>query len=129
MDEENFDLEAELQKNDLITEVMAIIDLDPLTREQARNRISEEYDVRKKVIDEFIKEFTKRKDAGGTSEIVTEVEPAAESISGDKLLSTIKGALLKYVILPGGAAEPITAWVVLTYCYDSFRILPMLGIV
>jgi hypothetical protein len=128
MDEENFDLEDELQKNDLITEVMAIVDLDPLTREQERNRISEEHNVRKSAIDQFIKECTKREKTGGTTEIVTEVEPAAESISGDKLLSTIKGALLKYVILPGGAAEPITAWVVLTYCYDAFRILPMLGI-
>jgi putative DNA primase/helicase len=108
---------------------MAIIELDPLTREQERNRISEEYGVRKSVIDEFIKEQTKREKTGGTTEIVTEVEPASESISGDKLLSAIKGELLKYVILPAGAAEPIAAWVVLTYSYGAFRILPMLGIV
>ena len=126
---ENFDLGDELQKNDLISEVLAIIGLDPLTREQERNRISEEYDVRKSVIDEFIKEKTKQEKTGGTREIVTEVEPSSDSVSGDKLLSAIKGELLKYVILPGGVAEPITAWVVLTYCCDAFRILPMLGII
>ncbi len=127
--EQRFDLGESLQKNDLISEVMAIVDLDPLTREQERNRISEEHNVRKSAIDQFIKEFTKRKETGGTTEIVAEIEPAKESISGDKLLSSIKGELLKYVILPSGVAEPISAWIVLTYCYDAFRILPLLGIV
>ena len=91
MEEENFDLGEALQKRDLITEVLAVVDLDPLTREQERNRISEEHNVRKSVIDQFIKEFKKQEKDGGTTEIVTEVEPAKESISGDKLLSAIKG--------------------------------------
>lgn len=47
MQEQNFDLGEELQKNDLISEVLSIVNLDPLTREQERNRIAEEYDVRK----------------------------------------------------------------------------------
>jgi len=128
MQEENFDLGEELQKNDLITQVLAIVDLDPLSREQERNRISGEHNVRKSVIDEFIKELKKREETGGTEEIVSEVEPAEQSISGDKLLSAIRDTLKKYVILPSGVAEPIASWVVLTYCPDAFRILPMLGI-
>ena len=129
MEEQNFDLGEELEKNDLISEVRKIIDLDPLTREQERNRISKEYNVRKSVIDQFIRELAKREKTGGTNEIVTEVQPSDESISGDQLLSAIKTELLKHVILPGGVAEPISAWVVLSYCYDAFRILPMLGVV
>jgi putative DNA primase/helicase len=127
---EDFDLGKQLENNEktLEKEVKAIIGLDRLQREVERNRIAKKYDVRKSVIDEYIKEVTKKEEVGGTSEIVTEVEPASESISGDKLLSAIKGELLKYIILPGGVAEPITVWVVLTYCYDAFRILPNLGI-
>lgn len=125
----DFDLGEEIQKSDVVSEVLAIVDLDPLTREQERNRISDEYGIRKSTIDQFIKELNKREKTGGTKEIVTEVEPASESISGDKLLSAIKGELLKYVILPGGIAEPIAAWVVLIYCCDAFRIPPMLGII
>lgn len=34
MQEQSFDLGEELQKSDLISEVRAIINLDPLTREQ-----------------------------------------------------------------------------------------------
>jgi len=126
---EKFNLSEELQKNDLISEVMAIVDLDPLTREQERKRISREFNVRKSAIDNFIKGFKKRQKAGGTKEIVTEVEPALERISGEKLLSTIRDVLKKYIVLPAGVAEPIAAWVVLTYCFDAFRILPILGII
>ena len=129
MQEEKFDLGKELQKSDLISEVRAIINLDPLTREQERNRISNKYDVRKKAIDEYIRELSNQEKTGGTTEIVMEVEPASESVSGDKLLSAIKDELLKYMILPGGIAEPVAAWTVLTYCYDAFRILPLLGII
>ena len=73
MQEQNFDLGRELQKGDLLYEVLAIIDLDPLTREQERNRISKEHNVRKSVIDRYIKEFTKQEKIGGTTEVVTEV--------------------------------------------------------
>jgi len=126
---ENFDLGVELQNNDAVSEVLVIVDLDPITREQERNRIANEYGISKGAIDRFIKEQKKQEKTGGTTEIVTEIEPAEERISGDKLLSTIKEELLKYVILPAGVAEAIAAWVVLTYCYVAFRILPMLGIV
>ena len=116
-------------KSDLISAVSAIIDLDPLTRERERNRISKEHNVRKSIIDGFIKESIKAKSIGGEKEIVTEVEPAENSIDGPDLLLTIKNILKKHVLLPGGVAEPIAAWVVLTYCYGAFRILPMLGVV
>ena len=131
MKEEKFDLGAELQKTDsgLINEVLAIIELDPLTREKERTRISKKYSVRKKAIDLYIAELINQKKIGGTTEIVTETEPASKSVSGNELLSAIRDELLKYIILPGGIAEPIAAWVVLTYSYDAFRILPMLGIV
>ena len=131
MKEEKFDLAAELQKTDsgLINEVLALVELDPLTREKERTRISKKYNVRKKAIDLYIAEFINQKKIGGTTEIVAETEPANKSVSGNELLSAIRDELLKYIILPGGIAEPIAAWVVLTYCYNAFRILPMLGII
>ncbi|MCK4518003.1 DUF3631 domain-containing protein [Candidatus Babeliales bacterium] len=131
MEENNFNLGQQLEKNDktLEKEVKAITGLDRLQREVERNRIAKEYDVRKSVIDQYIRELNNQEKTGGTKEIVTEVEPAEERVSGDKLLSAIKDEFLKHIILPSGVVEPITAWVVLTYCYDAFRILPMLGIV
>ena len=85
MQDEKFDLAEELEKRDLISEVMAIVDLDVLTREQELNRISIEHNVRKSVIDQFIKDLTRQEQTAGTTEIVTEVEPATGRIDGDKL--------------------------------------------
>ena len=56
----DFDLGEELQKSDVLSEVLAIVDLDPITREQERNRISEQYDIRKSTIDQYIKELKKQ---------------------------------------------------------------------
>lgn len=107
----------------------ALAEMDPVDREIERKRISDDCNVRLSFIDQWISEIERAEKADGTTEIVTEVEPANEPVNGDSLLSTIKGELLKYVILPGGVAEPIAAWILLTYCYDAFRILPLLGIV
>ena len=128
---EDFNLADELEKEDtsLEREVNAIAGLPILQREVERNRIAKEYDVRKPVIDQYIKEFTKKEKAGGTAEVVTEVEPFEEEVDGSMLLNSISEELSKYVILPDGAVEPIATWCVLTYCYDAFRILPILGVV
>ena len=86
--------------------------MDPVDRELERKQISKEFNVRLSFIDKWISDREKEEKTGGTTEIVTEVEPAEESIDGDKLLSTIKRELLKHVILPGGVVEPITTWIV-----------------
>ena len=138
MEEENFDLGNELQKEadkqkkeeneTLEKEVNAIIGLDRLQREVDRNRIAKDYDVRKSVIDEYIKDFTKKEETGGSPEIVEEIEPFFEAVDGAVLLNSISEKLTKHVILPDGAGDAIAAWTVLTYCPDAFRILPNLGI-
>ena len=127
---ENFDLGKNLENNEktLEKDVKAIANLDLLTRELERNRIAKKYNIRVSIIDQYIKEFTKREEAGGTPEVVTEVEPFEEEVDGAMLLNTISGELSKYVILPDGAGDTIAAWTLLTYSSDAFRILPNLGI-
>ena len=115
--------------DELTHRLNGMAEMGSVDRELERKRISDEFNVRLSFIDGWISQTDKAKDTDGTTEIVTEVEPASEPVNGDALLSSIKGELLKYVILPGGVAEPIAAWVVLTYCYNAFRILPLLGIV
>jgi len=126
---ENFNLGNELEKTDLQSQLLSIIDLDPLEREQERNRIAKEYGVRKSVIDQFIKGYERKRQELETSKIVSEVEPAEEPVDGAELMRSIKFVLEKHVILPAGVAVAIAAWVILTYCYDAFRILCLLGII
>ena len=128
--EDDFDLGKQLENSEktLEKDVRAIAGLDLLQRELERNRIAKEYDVRVSVIDQYIKEFTKREETGGTPEIVTKVEPFEEAVDGATLLNAISEELTKHVILPEGAAIAIAAWALLTYCSDSFRVLPILGL-
>ena len=127
---EDFDLGKQLEESEktLESQVKAIAGLDLLQRELERNRIAKEYNVRVSVIDEYIKQFTKQEETGGTLEVVTEIEPFEEEVDGAMLLNTISGELSKYVILPDGAGDTIAAWTLLTYSSDAFRILPNLGI-
>ena len=127
---ETFDLGKQLEENEktLEKEVKAIANLDLLTREVERNRIAKKYNVRVSIIDQYIKQFTKQEEIGGSLEVVQEVEPFEEEVNGAMLLDSIVGELSKYVILPDGAGDAIAAWTLLTYSSDAFRILPNLGI-
>ena len=92
---ENFDLGKQLEKNEktLEKEVQAIVGLDRLRREVERNRIAKEYDVRKSVIDQYIKEFTRKEESSGTAEVVTDVEPFEDEVDGVILLNSISEEL------------------------------------
>ncbi len=129
MEEKTFNLADALQESDLDTRLIAYAEMEIVDREIERKRLSKEFNIRVSVIDEWFAGYKREQQAASTHEIVSEVEPADENVNGDKLLTAIRGGLLKHVILPAGVAEPISAWVVLTYCYDAFRILPLLGIV
>ncbi len=127
--ENNFDIGKQLENDEktLEKEVKALIPLDLLAREIEIKRIAKEYKIRKAAIDAYIKQLTKEQ-TGGVPEVVTEIEPYEQEVDGVTLLNSISEELLKYVILPSGAANAIAAWTVLTYSSDAFRILPNLGI-
>ena len=120
---------TELHGDDLRSRLNALAEMDPVDREIERLRISKDFNIRLSFIDKWISALEKKEKATGSADIVVEVEPAENPVDGAGLLSAIRGELLKYAILPAGAAEPVAAWVVLTYCYGAFRILPLLGIV
>ena len=109
-------------------EISALSKLDVLDRELERNRIAEKYDVRKSVIDQFLKGLEKEKDAG-TTEIVTPAVAWDSPVDGGQLVESINNLIKKHIILQDDTSEAIATWVLLTYCYDAFRILPLLGVV
>ena len=57
---------------------------------------------------------------------VIEVEPWPEAVNGVELSNHIHDNLTAHIILPPGAAVAITLWIILTYCFDAFLILPIL---
>ena len=121
--------QTELQGDDLRSMLDSLTEMDPIDRELERHSISKKFNIRLSFIDKWISDREKEEQEAGKKDIVDEVKPLERSVDGAELLSSIKKELLKYVILPAGVAEPIATWVVLTYCYNAFRILPLLSIV
>jgi hypothetical protein len=61
--------------------------------------------------------------------IVEEIEPWETPINGDELLNSIHDVFKTHVILDNHARVACAIWVVLTYCYDYFRVLPVLAVI
>ncbi len=118
-----------IPQNDLKQEISALSKLDIIDREKERNRISEQYNIRKSVIDQFLKILEEKNNDGGTTEIVSSAIPWESSVDGLELISDINKLLQRHIILPDGSSEAISIWVLLTYCFGVFRILPILGII
>ncbi len=112
----------------LKTEVSKILDLDIIEREFARDRLSDKYNVRKSIIDEYISQLCEQSQDEKIKSIVSDVRPAADPVDGAELLNIISADLSRRVILPEGAADASTLWIALTYCNEAFNILPILGI-
>ena len=108
-------------------EIKKLLDLDPLEQEAERSRLAKKYDVRKRAIDQYIGIQTRVETVSNA--VVNETEPAADPVDGGNLLNGILADIKQRVILPDGAAEAITLWILLTYCHTAFNVLPLLGIV
>ena len=119
---------AKVQRN-LEDEIRAIADLPILKREVEVIRIADDHKISKGIINKFIKELHKDKKIDGAAAIMAEVDPWETKVDGADLLNNILDRLNKHVILPDGAAPPISVWILNTYCFDAFWICPILGIV
>ncbi|MGP8155152.1 MAG: DUF3631 domain-containing protein [Smithella sp.] len=60
--------------------------------------------------------------------IVEDIESWETPVKGCELLNDLYAVIKKHIILTHNALVAIALWIVLTYCYDSFRILPKLAI-
>ncbi len=108
----------------------AIADLKGLPvfqREIRRDEIAKQFGIRKGIIDEVLKNGQEGADEDSKA-IVSDVEPWGTPVDGATLLTSIKDSLLSHVILPAWVAVAVSVWVLLTYCFDAFRILPIAGI-
>ncbi len=61
--------------------------------------------------------------------LLSSPDPWPECVDGTELLDRLVECLVKYVILPEGAAEAIALWIVHSYCLDCLHLTPILAIV
>jgi len=60
--------------------------------------------------------------------IVEDVEAWETPVDGERLLDDVYDVIKRHIVLDSPAIAASALWIVLTYSYDHFRILPLLGI-
>ena len=114
------EVEAELDR---------VATLTPVQYDRTREETAKRLGVRVTTLDEEVKRRRAREQGkGDRAVIVEELEPWDEPVGGAELLGDIKAVIHDHVVLKEDQATACALWVVLTYCYDSFRVLPMLAL-
>lgn len=70
----------------------------------------------------------KQKNTDVERSFIEDIEPSDTQVNGSDLLDEVYSVFATHAVLTPSALVACTLWTVLTYCYDSFRILPLLGI-
>ena len=103
--------------------------LSPFMYEQQRVSMANKLGIRVSILDQEVEKIREANNPEKTNFLVEKLEPWPEPVSGGEILDTIHKVVLDYVIMPEKSAVAFSLWCLLTYCYDAFRILPVLGIV
>lgn len=118
------DYERQVDDAAIIGELAALSLLD---YDRVRNEKAKELCCQVKTLDKLVAEARVSQSAEhAASELVENDAPWSDPVDGIELLRAIVGILKSHAILPRGAAEAISLWIVGTYCYDNFRIFPKL---
>ena len=98
--------------------------------EKIRKKEAKEMGFRESVLDKMVDEERKRleHDELANSSIVNDVEEWAEDVEGEQILSELETIYKQYAILPDGAHTALALWTLGTYCFNAFRIFPMIGL-
>lgn len=104
--------------------------LPPIEYDQVRKEEAEALTIRLDTLDKEVD--AERKLLGGDgadqNSIVSDVDEWPEVVQGAQLLSELQAIYQQYVILPEGAVVALALWTLGTYCFDAFRIYPMIGL-
>ncbi|HLF97644.1 MAG TPA: DUF3631 domain-containing protein [Methylococcaceae bacterium] len=102
--------------------------LSPLEYDRCRETEAKSLGVRVATLDKLVHErrHTTAEPERDDSALVQDVRPWHDPVDGAELLAEIQTLLLRHVILPAGAKEALSLWILGTYCYDAFRIWPKL---
>jgi len=115
--------------NEMIKRVASLADASILMHGQVElitSRLSKTWKVKKSAIDKDIGKLVKPQDQRGTS-IVEELKAYEGEVDGAEIADEVMECLKEHVYLDNEAQYiAITLWVLLTYTFEKFNILPML---
>jgi len=102
--------------------------MPPMEYDRVREQEAQRLEVRVGTLDKEVHRTREQAQNQDSQELVETLEPWSEKVDGAVLLSEIRTLILRYVVLPYGAAEALALWCLGTYCFDAFRIWAKLTI-
>jgi len=113
-----------------IQKVSELALLSNIEYEKVRKAEAKALGIRESILDKEVSKEQKRleQEELNDNSIVSDVEEWPEAVQGDQLLSELQGIYKQYAILPEGADTALSLWTLGTYCFDAFRIYPMIGL-
>jgi len=119
-----------LDNQNVIQKVEELAQLSILEYEQVRKKEAKALSIREFALDKEVNKERKRieQEELDDNSIVSDVDEWPEAIQGDQLLTELESIYKQYAILPDGACVSLSLWSLGTYCFDAFRIYPMIGI-
>jgi len=122
--------EGPIVNQTIIEKVEELAKLSNLEYEKVRKQEAKALDIRGSVLDKEVAKERKRleEEDSDQNSIVSDVEEWPEAVQGNQLFSELKALYKQYAILPEGADTVLSFWTLGTYCFDAFRIYPMIGL-
>ena len=120
------------QSHDSYIKSIAQID-DPITEERSCKQLAAAVDVSVLAVKRAVRQERERTheqvsgDTGGRI-IVEDIEPTDLAVDGNDLLSQVVDTLGRHIILEQHAIDACALWILLTYSFDAFPILPILAV-
>jgi len=115
---------------DINNTVNRLAALPPIEYDKVREEEAKVIGIRVSTLDKEVEAERKLLEEEGADQnsIVSDVDQWPEVIQGDQLLSELESIYRQYTILPDGAAVVLSLWTLGTYCFDAFRIYPMINL-
>jgi len=115
---------------DINNTVNRLAALPPIEYDKVREEEAKAIGTRVSTLDKEVDAERKLLEQEGPDQdsIVSDVDEWPEAIQGGQLLSELKAIYKQYAILPEGADIALSLWTLGTYCFDAFRIYPMINL-
>lgn len=114
----------------VIQKIKELASLTEIEYDNVRKSEAKAMGVREKVLDKEVDKERKyiELDLLTHNSIVSDVEEWPQPVHGEQLISELQGIYKQYAILPDGAEIALALWTLGTYCFNAFRIYPMIGL-
>jgi hypothetical protein len=114
------------EENDIEAVLQRLAGLTAIEYEKVRMDSAKKLGIRVTALDEQVKAL--RKQSNSREGLFEELEACPDKVDGAALLDSIKNVINEHLILADDVDVPMSLWVLLTYCFNDFPILPILGI-